>query len=210
MSVIKAKTHKIKFAKQQYIVDVTMDLIEKTGINNITMDRIAFAADYTKRTLYAYFRSKDEILLWLYTDDLNNRWAYQKQQLSNAKTGIGKLNLWAISLFEFCESNKHTLQIQKYMDYQFVDVDKISKPVLERFEIINSEMKEELREILKKGINDGSFRQGIDIDITISQFLYSYAAILNRAFSESYTFADVDKSDYIYHYLNLFIKSLAA
>lgn len=210
MSVIRSKTHKLRHAKQQYIVDVTLDLIEKTGIDNITMERIAFAADYTKRTLYAYFKSKAEILLWLYTDDLTRRWNYQKQQLSNAKTGIGKLNIWAISLFEFCENNNHTLQIQKYMDYQFVNVDKISKPVFNRFEKINDELKEGLREILKLGIDDGSFREGIDIDIIISQFLFSYRAILNRAFSERYSFAEFDKSDYIYHYLNLFIKSLAA
>lgn len=210
MSVIEYKTNKIKHAKQQIIVDVALELMENIGINSITMERIALAADYTKRTLYTYFKSKDEILLWLYIDDLNRRWNYQMQQLSNAKTGIEKLNIWAITLFEFCESNNHTLQIQKYMDYQFVNIDRISEPVFERYKKINNELAEGLQKIVKTGIKDGSFREDIDIGITINQFLNSYLAILNKAFSESYSFADFDKYDYIYHYLNLFIKSLAA
>ena len=58
MSIIQNKNNLIKLAKQQYIIDVTIELIEKIGIDNITMENIASAADYTKRTLYAYLKVK--------------------------------------------------------------------------------------------------------------------------------------------------------
>ena len=83
MSVVSDKKFKIKQVKQQLIVDATVHLIINMGINNITMEDIASASDYSKKTLYSYFKSKDEILLWSYSDDLNQRWAYQKKQLLN-------------------------------------------------------------------------------------------------------------------------------
>jgi len=124
MSVIIDRNTRIKQTKQLFIIENTVKLIEKIGINNVTMDNIAYESDYTKRTLYSYFKSKDEILLWIHTDDLTKRWEYQKEQLQLKQNGIEKFKLWAISLFEYCNSNKHTLQIQQYMDYHFVDFKK--------------------------------------------------------------------------------------
>lgn len=208
MSVIKNRKDVIISTKQQFIVDSTISLIGKIGIDNIRMEDIATASNYTKRTLYVYFKSKDEIFLWVYTDDLIKRWNYQVVELEPAKTGIDKLNRWGRSLFEYCDINSHSLQIQQYMDYHFISIEKVSETIFGRFEVINNELAEGLRNIFKLGIEDGSFRKDIEIDITISQFLYSYRAILSRAFSDNYSFSKFDKSAYVEHYQHLFTLSL--
>jgi AcrR family transcriptional regulator len=208
MSVIENKKTLIKSTKQQFIVDAAITLIEKIGIENIRMEDIASASDYTKRTLYVYFTSKDEILLWALTDDLINRWNYQKEQIIAGKNGLDKLNIWAFSLYDYCKKNPHSLQIQNYISYHFVRADKVNESIFERFKSINDELAQGLRNIFKLGTEDGSFRKEIEIDITISQFLYSYRAILSRAFSDSYSFQDFDKSTYTNHFINLFTLSL--
>jgi len=208
MSVINDKKIRIRQVKQQYIIDCTIKLIERVGIDGITMDRIAEQASYTKRTLYSYFNSKDEILLWIYTDDLAKRSEYQKSQIGIARTGIEKLNYWAISLFEYFNSNKYAVQIQNYMDYNFVDEKRIGKPVLKRYNQIDYKLKDRLKDIFKFGVEDGSFRKELDIDLTIDQFLYSFRAVLNQALSKKTTLKNLDPTDYIYHFLNLFIRSL--
>ena len=73
---------------------------------------------------------------------------------------------------------------------------------------VNDELAEGLRSIFNLGIEDGSLRKDIEIDITISQFLYSFRAILSRAFSDSYSFAKFDKSKYTNHFLNQFTLSV--
>lgn len=208
MSVISDRKKHIKTAKQQFIVDATINLIVENGIDNIRMEDIAAASNYTKRTLYAYFKSKDEIILWLLTDDLICRWNYQKEKLSSCKTGLDKLNIWGLSLYEYCDKNPHSLQIQNYISYHSVHTDKISESIFKRFKLINNELAEGLRNIFNLGIEDGSFRKDIEIDITISQYLYSFRAILSRALSDSYSFAEFDKSTYVKHYQNLFTLSL--
>ena len=207
MSVITRKTH-IKLAKQQYILDATVNLIVQIGIDNIRMEDISIASNYTKRTLYAYFTSKNEIILRLLTDDLIQRWNYQKEQISMAINGLEKLKIWALSLFDYYDNNRHSLQIQNYISYHSVQPDKVNQSIFERFKLINDELAKGLRDIFNLGVEDGSFRYDIEIDITISQFLYAYRAILGRAFSDSYSFADFDKSKYTNHFLNLFLRSL--
>lgn len=208
MSEVKNRKDIIISTKQQFIVDTSVTLIEKIGIDNIRMEDIASASNYTKRTLYAYFKSKDEIFLWVFTDDLIKRWNYQVAELEQAKTGIEKLNRWSTSLFEYCDINQHSLQIQQYMDYHFISIEKVSEANFGRFETINKELAKGLRNIFMLGIEDGSFRKDIEIDITISQFLYSYRAILSRAFSDSYSFSKFDKLTYVKHFQNLFMLSL--
>jgi len=209
MGAIQDRNSKIHHAKQQYIVDSTLKLIGEIGIDNLTMDNIAVASDYTKRTLYSYFKSKDEILLWVFTDDLKQRWNYQKKQLVADKTGIKKLRIWATSLYDYCIDNNQSFQIQNYMDYHFVDLDKIGKPIIANFEEINDELAQGLRDLMSLGKKDGSIAEELESDITISQFLFSYRAILKRALSDKYSFIQINQRGYVDHFLYLFLKSLS-
>ena len=94
------------------------------------------------------------------------------------------------------------------MDYKFIQIDKIGKTIMIRFKLINGELADVLKEIFNTGIEDGSMRKEIEIDITINQFLYSYRAILSRAFSDNYPFVKLKKTTYINHFLILFTQSL--
>lgn len=56
----KKKEALIKFNRDN-ILDAAKRLFEQQGINETTMNDIAKEADYSKATIYAYFKSKDEI-----------------------------------------------------------------------------------------------------------------------------------------------------
>ncbi len=47
---------------RQRIIDAAYEQIWRTGFNRTSLDTIAERANVTKRTLYCYFRSKDELL----------------------------------------------------------------------------------------------------------------------------------------------------
>lgn len=50
---------------QETIAQVADELFRKQGIAQTTMDEIAQVADYSKTTIYTYFKSKDEIIYYL-------------------------------------------------------------------------------------------------------------------------------------------------
>jgi AcrR family transcriptional regulator len=49
-------------ATRQKIIDAAYEQVCRAGFNRTSLDTIAARADVTKRTLYAYFRSKDDLL----------------------------------------------------------------------------------------------------------------------------------------------------
>ena len=79
------------------IMDAAGELFGKKGIDGTTMDDIAKLADYSKSTIYVYFKSKEEIynsILIKYADML-------AREISDATSGAGSFSESFISV---CDS----------------------------------------------------------------------------------------------------------
>lgn len=194
--------------RQQFIMDAARRVYSKKGVENSNMDDIALASEYTRRTLYSYFKSRDEISLVVLTDDLNTRWSDQKKAIKKGVTGLDKIIIWAESLFDFTLKYPQSIRLQLYWDMKGIDRDRINDSNFDNFEKINNELADGLREIFKLGVMDKSLRSDLQIDICISQFLYSLRSIINRAISQTYSFAQFDAKKYFNHYLDLFARGI--
>jgi len=194
--------------RQQFVLDRARHLFAKKGPENTSMEDIAAAADYTRRTLYSYFKSADEIRLLIVTEDLKNRWAVQQQRIAEVETGLAKLTVWAEALYDFCKANPHATQLQAYWDYRGLDRKRVSRESFKAFTAINDELAEGLRAIFRLGIHDGSMRPDLQVDMCISQFLYSLRSVIHRALSSTYSFASFDTDEYLHHFLDLFSRSI--
>jgi len=56
--------------KRQYILAAAVKLFADKGVENTSMDDIARESEYTRRTLYSYFKSRDDVCLLALTNDL--------------------------------------------------------------------------------------------------------------------------------------------
>lgn len=197
-----------KDTRRRFIIDAARRLIASRDIEEITMDDIAEAAGYTRRTLYAYFRSRDEILMRIFTEDLEARWRIQQTAIASAGTGLGKLSEWGRSFYAHARENPHSMRLQFYWDFRGIDRKRIGSEIFSEFESINEELADGLRRIFELGIADGSFRPDLKTDLCISQYIYSLRAMVNRAASKSYSFASIEPDEYIEHFLDLFSRGI--
>lgn len=194
--------------RRRLILKAARQLFDEKGIENTSMDEIASAAEYTRRTLYAYFKGRDEISLSIFIEDLQARWDEQKKALNEADTGLEKIIRWAESFYLFTLRYPHSIRLQLYWDFRGIDREMISDETFAAFEAINNELAEGLREIFHLGVSDGSLQSDLPVDLTISQFLYSYRSILNRALSSSYSFASFDPDEYVKYYIETFVRNI--
>ncbi|MCP4899006.1 MAG: TetR/AcrR family transcriptional regulator [bacterium] len=210
MAEIPTKTRReVEFeTRRSFIVDTTRRLISTKDIDSTSMDDIAAAVQYTRRTLYAYFKSRDEIFLQVFAEDLGRRWAVQQRALAEAATGLEKIHLWAEALFQFSREHPSSVRLQAYWSYRGIDPSKISEHLFNDFRRLNDELAEALREIFRLGISDGTLRPDLDVDLCVSQFLYSLRAAIDRALSPAYSFAHFDSEEYVSHFLDLFTRSV--
>jgi AcrR family transcriptional regulator len=194
--------------RRALIVDTARRLLSTSEVESTSMDDIAAAVQYTRRTLYAYFRSRDEILLQVFADDTSNRWAVQREAVAGVDAAVDKLRVWGECLFDYSCDHPSSVRLQAFWSYKGIDRSKISDGLFAGFEALNNELANGLREIFRQGIEDGSFRPGLEIDLCVSQFLYSLRAVIDRALSSGYSFAQFDASEYVNRFLDLFIRGI--
>jgi len=131
--------------RKKLILKAARQLFTDKGIENTSMDDIAFAAEYTRRTLYAYFKSRDEISLSILIEDLLIRWDEQKKTLTEADTGLEKIKKWAESLYSFTLRYPHSIRLQLYWDFRGIDRELISDETFAAFEKLELTLEQNIR-----------------------------------------------------------------
>ena len=190
--------------RRQWVLDGARRVFAEKGVENTSMEDIAVAVEYTRRTLYSYFKGRDEICLAVFMEDLAARWQRQRKAIAGAADGRAKLTAWAEAYYEFAREYPHSVRLQAYWDYRGIDRERIGDEIFAAFELLNEELADGLRMIVRGGMDDGSLRPDLDVDLVISQFLYTLRAAVFRAVSPGYSFVEIDPDSYVQHYLDLF------
>ena len=139
--------------RRKEIFDATVHLFLEKGFNETSMGEIARAAGMGKSTLYDYFKSKDEILISYYADQIEKITGAGKeivsQELSTAEKlkGIMRMHLAYLldnKKFHFklsAETQRLSAESQKFLQEQRADYRQL------------------LRTVIEEGIQTGEFRE---------------------------------------------------
>jgi AcrR family transcriptional regulator len=195
-------------ARRGAILDAARRVIVNRGIEHTTMEEIARAADYTRRTVYSYFRNRDEVLLKILVQDLEARRHDQQLAMEEEETGLGKLLAWGRAFFDSLKRNPHSLQVQLYWDFRGLDPGRVSEVAFTEFEALNDNLASDLRGAFILGMDDGSLRPDLEEDLAISLYLYSLRAILNRALSTGYSFVNIEPEQYVECFFDLLVHGI--
>jgi len=196
--------------RREALVDAARQFIFRNGFDESNMDEIAIAADCTRRTLYTYFKSRDELCLLVFLDGLRLRVQMQRSAMASAPSGLARLRRWGEAFHEFAQRYPEYLRIQLYWDYKGIDQYAIGADVFAEFRELNEEIIEDLRSAFRAGIDEGSIRADLPVDMTISQYVYTLRSVLNKALFPAFSFARFDGEEYVRRYLDLFTGAIAS
>jgi Transcriptional regulator len=154
-----SKKEKLKEFHRSNILTVAKKLFIEKGIAHTTMDDIAKVADYSKSTLYVYFKSKDEI----YNNIIYENMLLLKQALESATQNCNNVR---DCFFSIC--NAHVLfQDDNPLFFESMlngtmnesDNEQLYKKMLE----LNNELNKIITDFLLDGIQKKQVRPDIDI-----------------------------------------------
>jgi AcrR family transcriptional regulator len=144
MSITVSKTRDV-------LVDVARQLFARMGIDHTTMNDIAQASQKGRRTLYTYFRSKEDIFLAVVESELDklNRtlrdFAVQKQPADEKLIAFIYMRLDAVKTIVF---QNGTLRAKF-----FRDIWRVAK-ARKKFDLQEIEI---IKNILEEGVREGTF-----------------------------------------------------
>lgn len=193
---------------QEVILRSARTLFQERGFEETTMEDIARAANYTRRTLYAYFQSREEICLLIFLEGLRLRWDRQREAMAREARGLDRIRAWGEALGAFYREHPHHLRIQAFWDYKGIDQSRIRPHVFDEFRRVNEEIVAGLRDAFAEGQRDGSLRPGLPVDLTIGHYALTLRSVLNKLLFPGYTFAPAEVEPSFRCYLELFLRAL--
>lgn len=157
------RSDKLKEIRREDIINAAERVFFSKGFHNASMDEIAKEAEYSKRTIYIYFDSKEQLYQAIINrafrvlNGINERRLQSEQQL----TGYQKLRLFGEAYLEF---------IQSYPDYfKIISNHHFSEIEFEQFKEGNRFCDDGeylftlLIKLLEDGVKDGSIRADLEI-----------------------------------------------
>ena len=71
--------------KKDQVIEAARKLFHQFGFKKVSMDEIAKEAGVTKKTIYMYFESKEDLLKYILNSKAKNLEAFLKQSLQETK-----------------------------------------------------------------------------------------------------------------------------
>jgi TetR/AcrR family transcriptional regulator, cholesterol catabolism regulator len=140
---------------QYKIAHKAKELFMRYGFKAVSVDDISKQAGISKKTLYENFTDKDDLVIQamnLVDADMEHKEAAIRKSSSNAiEEAIG-----------------HMLSMEEYLGKMnptcFVDLQKYYPTALDKFEEDKTRIVESIKDNIKRGIKEGNYRKGLDID----------------------------------------------
>lgn len=170
------RREKEKIIRQEDIIHAAEKVFFEKGYEQSTMDEVAKAAEYSKRTLYSYFQSKEQLLQVIIFRGFRTLNEMINRELGDQTTltGLAKLKLLGEKFIQFM-----TLYPNYFKTIIFYNSSKSELSADDEFRKASDSEGEKtlsyLVTVIKEGINDKSIRN--DINIRKTAFLL-YANII--------------------------------
>ncbi len=201
----------LKENRKNEILNAARELFITRGLSATTMDNIAEEVKITRRTLYRYYKTKEELAFEIEIMLFEDLYDFQNKVYKTLEgNGLKKIELFLNEIASYVESNSSIIKFSGEFDYYF----RGEYPYIEltnRFKNMISSNDYMLEQLIRDGIEDGSIRKDIDpviTGLTISNVLLSLSQrvfIREKHLDEE---QGVASRDMIWHQFKLFIYSL--
>ncbi|SFW87558.1 TetR/AcrR family transcriptional regulator [Chitinophaga sancti] len=142
---------------QERILDTAFNLFSQFGTRSITMDDIAQKMGVSKKTLYAHFADKDELVTHAISRHLLTIDKDCKENQTQAEDAIGELFLVMQMLDK---------QFRNMKPFVLLDLQRYHAAAYQAFlSYRDNSLQSTIRQNLERGIREGLYRSNLEVDI---------------------------------------------
>lgn len=157
--------------KEEQIVDTARKLFGKYGYKRVSMDEIAREANVTKKTVYSYFKNKEEILKFFLNEEVQNMKIIVEEVEKEDKSFFENLHK------TICELMKYT-EKRNFLQIIFEESESFKNPVIiENLKVIHLAIQNYIKEKLQIAVERGQIVVP-NIDIMAFLIYKMYVALL--------------------------------
>lgn len=157
--------------KKQSVINAARELFTKYGYRKVSMDEIAKQSNVTKKTIYTYFKDKNDLIKYFLNDEINKMKQIADEIDKEDIPFEDKIHKLITIELDYRNNSKILESFLKEIDQGKLKVDKETESIL------STTIQKELKIRLDKAIKDGYIK---DCDTKVAAFLIYkiYVAIM--------------------------------
>ncbi len=171
--------------KLQEILEKTVELFYEFGIRNLNMDDISRSLGISKKTLYLYVKSKEDLIEKLfYLDEM--KWDLEMSKLTVENMNAIEI-LLQVSLRVFEEMGRFNPKLK-------FELKKYYEPIFQQFMIRKqNHIFSQISKNIERGIAEGLYRNDINVELVAGLYVRNLVMMHNNdfCFVENITFDQV-------------------
>ena len=150
-----------KEQKQNAIIDAAEKVIFSKGLEAATMDEIAEVAEFSKGTIYIYFKNKEDLYFAIHSRGIQLLLQMFEKAIKNIEKGIDQVFAIGKAYYEFSKRHSDYYKAMVYYDCHPGKADSDS-PFAEQCNMEGEKVLKFLAMVIQKGIEDKTIRPDLD------------------------------------------------
>ncbi|MCU0844341.1 MAG: TetR/AcrR family transcriptional regulator [Spirochaetes bacterium] len=152
-----------KNLRQERIIDIAQELFSSLGYESTTMDGVARNAGYVKRTIYLYFRDKDDLFAAIVLRGLRRLNRMFQEAFDRCTGGLARMEGMADAYFAFYREDPVTFDFVILFDYKNRYYHRQTDPAEDRPFVIECQRLGDLNadlaiEAIRQAVDEGAVR----------------------------------------------------
>jgi AcrR family transcriptional regulator len=164
--------------REKEILDAAESLFIEKGYESMTMDEVAKRADFTKRTVYAYFTGKEDLHAAIVARSLKHLNDLFEKAVKAPENGLEKIKATGLAFIRFAQSESKEFAVLCRNEGGYGNADGI--PHLLDLGRESQRQMQIMGGAIAQGIADGSIRPGLDPTLT-AIYLSSFSTAMMSA-----------------------------
>lgn len=166
-----------RLQRETDIINAAEIIFARDGFEHASMNEIAQKSEFSKRTLYQYFKDKDDLYLTVALRLYNKMYDYLSNLTLNQSSGIEKVKASFLAYFDFYKQNEANFRI-------IYDIGNVRKetdnPKILDFLKIDQLLFESLMSLIVEGQKDSSISKKLDSKATTISLIFLQTGFLNQ------------------------------
>ncbi len=199
--------------RKDELLDISYRFFLEKGFDKFSMDDLAKKIGCARRSIYTYFKSKNDIYMALYLRNTVLKINCLKEVVKGNEDPDIILSKFLNEYYKLSSEHKEFVKFQLKMDSSDFDWNLISEEYKTEYSISSEEYFEILTRLMQRGIDMGIFRSGIHPRVMFAEVMFSMRGVLNRCIlfpEQTYVIARglVSAEEFFQNYIIIIIDGL--
>jgi AcrR family transcriptional regulator len=209
MEKILSKREQNKVQKKAAFIDAAERLFIQKGFENTSIDEVAKEAGLTKRTLYQYFNSKEDLFYAVTVEGARQLYSSFSEAISKGNSALEKIRLTNQAYLHFY---KEYLGMFRLLNYQPANMqNSMASPHFRELGMLNGIRMQHLADIVALGRTDGSINPDLDMKKAVFFAFFSGFSLLftvSAADKSMWEMLQMDEDEFIQFCFNMYSDAL--